>query len=141
MFSYYLFTLKYTNLKINTKMKFCWLPDNVFRVMHGHAGFTFLKSQSMKDNYGKPELLLFLILLFIIIFLWPFFFFSLSQIECLSIMGHPLKQSVLQLIYFILFVYILSDRLCPYLKIAFKYPFFPVQLVFLLSVSQLLFLS
>lgn len=56
-------------------------------------------------------------------------------------MGHPLKQSGLLLInLFSLFMFILfffGDRLYLCVKIAFKYAFFPVQLVLLFSVSQL----
>lgn len=56
-------------------------------------------------------------------------------------MGHPLKQSGLLLInlfslfMFMFILFFFGDRLC--VKIAFKYAFFPVQLVLLFSVSQL----
>lgn len=58
-------------------------------------------------------------------------------------MGHPLKQSGLLLInlfslfMFMFILFFFGDRLCLCVKIAFKYAFFPVQLVLLFSVSQL----
>lgn len=58
-------------------------------------------------------------------------------------MGHPLKQSGLLLInlfslfMFMFILFFFGDRLYLCVKIAFKYAFFPVQLVLLFSVSQL----
>lgn len=71
------------------------------------------------------------------LYLFSFFLLQIESLITWAIL--KIQSGLLRIGFNLFFVYILSDRLSLCLKIAFKCAFFPGQLVFLLSISQLPF--
>lgn len=58
MYSHLPFTLEYTDLKVNTNMRSCGLPDKEFRVIHGHRVACRLhvsEAPSVGNSYGHQS--------------------------------------------------------------------------------------
>lgn len=119
-------------------MRFCGLPEKELRVIHEQTfacGLHFSECQGMESNYGNQSY---------------YCYHHFSSSTCFSFLfssrqnalqhGISLKTvwAVTDMIY-ILCLYFFPDRLYLCLKIVFIYAFFPVQLNFLFSVSQLPF--
>lgn len=120
MYSHLPFTLEYTDLKVNTNMRSCGLPDKEFRVIHGHRVACRLHV-SEAPRRGKqlwpPEPPLSLPLLPLLVFLLLFLFSSRQNV---LEHGTSLKTvcSIIDIIYF-LCLYFFSDRLYLCLKTCF----------------------